>query len=326
MGVGAYNVLPGKGENYLQMTIEPVGPAIPVPTGQAALRAEVKHALQVLASLPVLDANRVNEYARALFVIAQQGLTGEAPQTELAQRDLIELRNCIARIEGQVLKNRQAACMLWTAIINAAIALAIVAWGRPEAYLGKRLVAFGASDFDLTIVRSFAFLWVGTMGGAWLSFVWRNPSIPFNELGHVRIGMGNAWIRLLFTGGLTLIAGALMHFQTLAFKMALLDTAEVGQRPLTALVIGALCGFSEQKLPMIIAAKAGQVGGSKDEDETKTPQEKAPGASGSSLLSRGADFFKDATEWMRFKGPGSGRRATDLNSDKPAPTDKDTNA
>lgn len=254
---GVYAVSPAQGGGCLRMTIE--SKTSSPPEDQVVLRTKILQALQVLLNLNEMKNSHAEAYAEELRNIALIGLTGTVAQTETASQQLEEFKRSIVDTDGQTVKNRQATLVFQMALFYSAISLCLyylIKTTYPAEGLGKLLFQAGLSEGDVILLRSFTFLWGGAMLGTWISFVWRSPKISFNDLSRVRPGYVNAQIRLTFAGMQTLVVGMLMHLQVIAFKLGLLDTSEIGTRSLVAMVVGALCGYSEQALPLIIAGKA----------------------------------------------------------------------
>lgn len=235
-----------------------------LPEDQMELRAEVDRTLFVLQQLRSDSSANIQEYIRHLRTIAEIGLTGAVAQTVVAAKSLVQLKEEIVEADGQIIKNRYAHVLGWYAGFNAIGAVLVYA-GLKLSFVSQGLGAVlreaGMTQVDMTSLRSYAIAWCGAMAGGWISFVWRSADISFSELTRVRPSWRTAQIRLLFTGMQTVLVGLLMHLDVLSFKLGSLDTSRFADNALVALAVGAVCGCSEQALPLILAGKSDGKGG-----------------------------------------------------------------
>lgn len=275
MAAGAFSVRVEPPDNYLNMRLPPVKPEDALPEDQVALRSDIYSALFVLRQLNEAEHPNLQQYAKRLRSIAILGLCGQEAQTDIASKALEQLKAEVVDHDGQLIKNRYARMMGYMAAADAflgAYLYAAIKCNYWPWFLGAQLGCLGLTDVDLVSLRSYMFAWGGALAGAWVSFIWRQSIIAFNDLGRIRPNWITAQIRLLYTAIQTLVIGVLMHLQMIAFQVGRFDTVEFATNSLVALLVGVLCGYSEKLLPLVIASKASTMFGASEENGPPPPK------------------------------------------------------
>jgi len=107
-----------------------------------------------------------------------------------------------------------------------------------------------------TLVGQFLYAWAGAMAGTWVSFGWRKAQFRFEDLGRPEVDYLWSSVRLIFTGLQTVIIGLFLTLGIVNVNFGQITTAAFAHSVEMALLIGLLCGFSEQTLPSAIAKQA----------------------------------------------------------------------
>ena len=214
-----------------------------VPDDQLELRDNVDKALTVINMLFTSDEIRFQEYYRQLLSLAQLGLVGPSANPKLAQRALSTLKDDIVSREGSRVKNNYMMKLGKTALLI----------GLPAVILAIIIMTLFAS---LVTISSYLFMWTGCMGGAWLSFGARKLTITFEDLNILEKDRMNPIIRLIFAGLLTIVIGLLLSTKAITFEMGGLSTETITSNAQVALLIGFLCGVSEQALSAKVSQHA----------------------------------------------------------------------
>ena len=214
-----------------------------IPDDQLELRDKIDSALTTIRILFEDQRERFEEYFRPLLSLAQLGLVGNSANPALSQRALDSLKFEIVSREGGTIKNGYMK----------KLGLASLILGLPAVFLGILIRNFAP---DLNTLESFLFLWTGCMAGVWLSFGARKIQINFEELGILEQDRLNPSIRLIFAGLLTLIIGLLIATRTLVLQLGDFTTANLTSDIKAQLLIGALCGISEQALSSKVSQHA----------------------------------------------------------------------
>jgi cation transporter-like permease len=214
-----------------------------IPDDQLELRDKIDSALTTLRILFGDQRERFEEYFRPLLSLAQLGLVGESANPPLSQRALNSLKAEIVSREGGAIKNGY--------MIK--LGLASLALGLPAIILGILIQSYAP---DLKTLGGFLFLWTGCMVGVWLSFGARKIQLSFDELGILEQDRLNPSIRLIFAGSLTMIIGLLIATKALTLQLGDFTTANLTSDIKTQLLIGALCGISEQALSSKVSQHA----------------------------------------------------------------------
>ena len=214
-----------------------------VPEDQATLRDDVDSALTVLRNIFPGDDPRFKEYFRPLLSLAQLGLAAEPAFTDLAHRALIALKADVVSREGGRIKNEYMKKLGIAAVLMVAGAL-LVASG----------ICFLPPEYQP--LYSFCFLWVGCMAGVWLSFGARRTFMRFKDLHVAEEDSLEPFLRLVFSGLLTITVGLFFSTELLVVQLGNISTSQFDESAEIALLIGILSGFSEKALPSKIAKQA----------------------------------------------------------------------
>ena len=94
------------------------------------------------------------------------------------------------------------------------------------------------------------------MAGVWLSFGARKATFRFEDLHIPEQDRLEPMIRLFFAGLLTVILGLLFSVNAVSLTVGSITTSEINSNFRVALLIGMLCGFSEQILSSKVAKEA----------------------------------------------------------------------
>ena len=218
----------------------------PIPENQQSLLKEIGEASTVLQSLFPQGDNRFDRYNRRLLLLAQLGLAGPQAQPDLAYDNLRLLRQDIVAHEGGSVKNRYMKT-LGTRALAIGIVSTILALVFRYGFSGQM------------ILSNFCFLWTACMAGVWLSFGARKLTLEFESLHIPEKDRLEPFIRLVFAGLLTLLVGLLFSTGVVSVQLGDINTTELNDNVRLALLIGGLCGFSEQVLSSSVAQQASRV-------------------------------------------------------------------
>lgn len=217
-----------------------------IPENQMAFQSDVNETVIALRTLFPRDDPRFERYFSPLLMLAQTGLVGEHAQQDLAAQNLASLKEEIAIREGGKIKNRYMERLGWRALFLGVITL-----------ISALMVHFLWSDQQ--ILANFLFLWTACMAGVWVSFGARKTTIRFENLTVLEEDRLEPLIRLVFAGLLTIIIGLLFATETVILQVGAISTAEIVNTITVALLIGVLCGFSEQALPATVTRQASTI-------------------------------------------------------------------
>ena len=214
-----------------------------VPKDQSTLRVEVDSALTILRSIFPKGDNRFEEYFKPLLSLAQLGLASKPAFTELAHSALIGLKEDIVSRESGGIKNQHMKKLgidaLW--LSGAPLLVGLGLYYRSTEYHP---------------LYSFFFLWVGCMAGVWLSFGTRRSFMRFKDLYVPEEDALEPFVRLLFSGLLTITVGLFFSTGIVKVELGDISTLQFNDSVQIALLIGILSGFSEKVLPSKIARQA----------------------------------------------------------------------
>ncbi len=214
----------------------------PIPEDQIALKEEVEKCLTSINILFPEGDKRFDEYFRSLLSLARVGLVGPTAQPEVANRALIGLKNDITAREGGKVKNQYMKRLGGQALLVGLPAL---------------LTAIALYHYQQrAVVTYFLFLWSGSMAGIWLSFGARKTVVKFEDLHILEDDRLEPLIRLFFAGLLTLLIGLLFSTKTVIINLGAVTTEQINTNVRVALIIGTLCGFSEQALSSRVLKQA----------------------------------------------------------------------
>lgn len=206
------------------------------PEDQYTLKLEIESFIVTLNEIYESSSEEFNYYYQRAFYLAQLGLEGSHIDTTLASRTLEQLKHDIVISAGSRVRNSLLKIYGIRASICSAIASCIA------------IVALNYPIKSLPLIPYFLFMLSGAMIGAWLSLGVRTKSFIFEEMRtHIRDHTA-PYIRLAFTGILTLTAGLLMKIGALQISIGSLDSNNIVSDPLISLTFGILFGFSEKAL------------------------------------------------------------------------------
>ena len=214
-----------------------------IPDLQLELRDQIDSALTTIRILFADQHERFDEYFRPLLSLAQLGLVGKSANPSLAQRALDSLKFEIVSREGGAIKNGYMKKLGQASLLL----------GLPAIFLGILIREYTT---DLDTLGCFLFLWSGCMAGVWLSFGARKIQISFDELGILEQDRLSPAIRLVFAGLLTMIIGLLVATEAVVLQLGDFSTANLMTDIKVQLLIGSLCGISEQALSSKVSQHA----------------------------------------------------------------------
>lgn len=216
-----------------------------IPEDQLELRDEVDKTLTVIRMLFENNSPLFEEYFRPLLSLSQLGLVGDSANPKLAMRALSSLKEEIVSRQGGRIKNEYMI------------------------HLGKYSLLFGLPPLILAIIAlkyfppikqisCFFFLWTGCMAGVWLSFGARKIVLNFDELHILEKDRLNPVVRLIFAGLLTIVIGLLLSTGAIVMELGSLSTKSFGSNIEVSILVGLLCGLSEQALSTKISQHASE--------------------------------------------------------------------
>lgn len=194
------------------------------------------------------------QYHGALAGLARVGLTGSQPQVNVAARALESLKDELLLHEGPRVKNSY--------MQKLGVAAGWSAFGSLCIWVMSLIVEAFASGYPPVVettkfLRTFAPLWLGSMVGTWLSFGARKAVLRFDELAKLEDDLLQPAMRVLYVGLLTMIIGVLFYLHVVTVSVGAVSTELLTEaHPLIALMLGALCGISEQGLANKVVKQA----------------------------------------------------------------------
>lgn len=191
---------------------------------------------------------RYKQYQTKLLSLAQVGLQSEPAFPEVASQALNTLRSEVVAREGGRVKNGHMRILgLWAlgfvfAIVSSYAAINLLPW-MPQFFVR---------------CQNMLLMLAGCMVGTWLSFGARRVVLSFDDLGHLENDKMEPPIRLIFVGLFTLMLGLIFISDMVDVKFGSFSTDKLLEFRSHALLIGMLCGLSEQVLPSAVSRRAAQ--------------------------------------------------------------------
>ena len=190
-----------------------------------------------------------------LFQLAQLGLEGSSPPTEMVSAALVVLTQELIDEEAPSVKNGHLLALggwvLKYSTYFLFVYLILRLMPAPLAVLVKSHLSI-----DRVTAANFMLLWVGCFWGVWLSYGIRTVKFALGDLTRTDDDLLIPQMRLLFIGSLTMLLGLLVTFDVVDVKLGGFTARNIVSDPDVAFLIGAFCGISESALPGSIAGKA----------------------------------------------------------------------
>jgi hypothetical protein len=220
------------------------------PDDQAALMIAIEQVVVTLNTLFPEGGKRFEHYLGEAFSLSSAGLVGPSAQPQTAMRALQNLKDEILINEAGVVKNRHLLELGYWALYFAlgATVLGLLFHGLSEREW--------LPTINTRLLGQFCYAWAGAMAGTWISFGYRKALFTFEDLGRPEADYLWSSIRLIFTGLQTIIIGLFLRLEIVQVSIGKISTANFASTVEVAVVIGMLCGFSEQTLPSAIAKHA----------------------------------------------------------------------
>lgn len=219
----------------------------------------VKEIERTLRALRTIYEGRVEERAAQfgiLLNLARAGLTGPQAQPAFAERMLAEFKAAILERESGPMKNRYMA-VLGRACAKAGVPLLL---GGVALRLVARAGMVPGADMLLTrMAGNFALLLASCAAGVWVSFGARKGRYTFEDLVQPEADHLYPSSRLAFAGIMTMALALVFHSGAAQVSIGALTTADVLKSAVAAMVVGFLCGFSEQVLAKALTAQASRI-------------------------------------------------------------------
>lgn len=230
-------------------------PAGPPPRDQRDLQTAIDDALAVVRTLYLAENGTqlpmFRAYYTRLFLIAQMGLENNA-MPEVAKAALDRVAADLIDAEGTRIKNQRLMHLGQRALALSALFLL--------SYLAIALVAgtsavFTAIHVDPLTAQCFMMLWVGCLGGVWLSYAIRTTTFTLRDLIATDTDRLLPLTRLIFAGLLTTILGLLLAKGFVNAEVGGKGLTGFAQDPALALLLGLFCGISELLLPTMVGKR-----------------------------------------------------------------------
>ena len=228
----------------------------PPPKEQLDLQTAIDETLSVVRTLYLTESGlplpAFRSYYTRLFLIAQLGLENNA-MPEVARVALDRVVADLINAEGTQIKNARLMHLGTRALSLAGIFLLL--------YLVISLLAGSPALFDAIhveplVAQSFMMLWVGCLGGVWLSYAIRTTTFTLRDLVATDADRLLPFTRLVFAGILTTILGLLLATGFVDAEIGAKSLSNFVRDPMLALLLGLFCGISELLLPTMIGKRA----------------------------------------------------------------------
>lgn len=221
-----------------------------VPADQTALVMDIERVITTLNALFPNGGQRFDLYMEDVFSLSNVGLVGECALTQSAARALESLKETVLTNEAGRVKNNHLLNLGKWALAFASAAVLLGLFAHWLAIIGRQ------PEVRFALLGQFCYAWAAAMAGTWVSFGWRKAAFTFEDLGKPEADYLWSSIRLIFTGLQTVIIGLLLVLGIVNISFGQITTAAFAHSVEMALLVGLLCGFSEQTLPSIIAKQA----------------------------------------------------------------------
>lgn len=245
-----------------------------VPADQTALVMDIERVIATLNALFPNGGQRFDLYMEDAFSLSNVGLVGECAHTQTAARALVSLKETVLTNEAGRVKNSHLINLGKWGLTFAAVAVLLGMFTHWLAILDRQ------PEVRFALLGQFCYAWAGAMAGTWVSYGWRKAAFTFEDLGKPEADYLWSSIRLIFTGLQTVIIGLLLVLGIVNVSFGQITTAAFAHSVEMALLVGLLCGFSEQTLPSIIAKQATKLLGTPVLTQPQAAEPSAPAAEG----------------------------------------------
>lgn len=221
---------------------------------ETALVTELERTLRGLRTIFEGRVGELTLHFNNLANLARAGLSGPQAQPAFASRMLTEFRAGILEREAGPKKNRYM-YTLGVACLRAGVPALVV--GITALLLGNPGSAATRLDAGaMKFTANFALLLAACAAGVWVSFGARKAQFTFEDLSVPEGDHLYPMSRLAFAGILTSALALLFHSGAAQVSIGTMTTSDVLKSPIVALIVGFLCGFSEQVLAKTLSAQA----------------------------------------------------------------------
>lgn len=214
------------------------------PETQYKLKSEIENFIVSIKEIFSVQSDDFRNYLERAYYLAKLGTEGKNIDPVLASRSLEELREEIVISEGPAIRNKLLTIYGWKALTFFSI------FGVAGLFLLKVPIPL------MPQLSFFLFMVSGAMIGTWLSLGVRTKSFKFEELRILIRDHAGPYIRLSFTGVLTISTGLLMKIGALQISIGDMDSSHVTSDPMVAFTFGVLLGFTEKTLVTTFSEKA----------------------------------------------------------------------
>ena len=224
------------------------------------LVTEIERTLRGLRAIYDGREADVTPHFNNLTNLARAGLSGPQAQPVLARRMLTEFRAEILEREAGPKKNRYMR-MLGIACAKAGVpALVIAVLAR---LLMNGSFNAGLDQKTMEMISNFALVMTACTAGVWVSYGARKAQFTFEDLvvpeGDYVYPSSRIAFACILTAALTLLFSA----EAIQMTIGTMTTKDLLTHPSVALIVGFLCGFSEQVLAKTISTQATRMLGGK---------------------------------------------------------------
>ncbi len=234
----------------------------PIPKAQTDIKDGVEAALRAIGQLylPAGTASdnqqRFRAYYVRLFSLAQLGCEASNAQPEIAAGALAMLTSDLIDDEAGKVKSKHFKRLGSVALMLSLPFLFLYVLLRAA---GRELLfanAFDTLAIQPLVLANFMMLWIGCFLGVCLSYLIRTQKFTLADLTQTDDDALQPAVRLLFAGCLTMILGIVLVYPFLEVSIGDIPLTRIGDSPMMAFLVGALCGVSERALPALIGKRA----------------------------------------------------------------------
>lgn len=205
-----------------------------VPEDQKQLFLDIEETASIIRTLTKTNEDKKKKYIDKLTTLAQAGLVSDHPLVNIAQKALENLKDDIRIQEGGRIKNEYMKSLGICAIILIIIIIILISI---------------LDSFSIHFYDKYAYVFIGTMIGTWISFGARKIDLTFKELSIIENDGVTPLLRLLFIGICACIVLLFMSNDIIiTLSIGNINTQDINNSIELQLIIGVLVGLIEYKI------------------------------------------------------------------------------
>lgn len=215
-----------------------------MPENMILLFNRVEETSSYISTLKNTDYSIKKSYLNQLLSLAQAGLVGNHPKTDLSLQALDKLKNKICLKEGSRIKNKYMRNLGLYVLLDILLLL---------------LFKYLLNIHNILYLNKYINVSIGSLIGTWTSFGARKLQLSFEELSLIEEDGVNKWIRLIYICVCSSIILLFLSSKLIELSIGSFNINSINNSVDLQFLLGIICGLIEYKIGTGVFNKANDI-------------------------------------------------------------------